>query len=57
MQRERNAQVLIDELKGFSFVQDKNGLGDVYVAVLIENRDEVQRSLPLWASSARLSGH
>lgn len=43
--RERNAQVLIDELKGFSFVQDKTGLGDVYVAVLIENRDAVQKKL------------
>lgn len=43
--RRRNAQVLIDELKGFSFVQDKTSLGDVYVAVLIENRDEVQKKL------------
>lgn len=43
--RRRNAQVLIDELKGFSFVQDKTGLGDVYVAVLIENRDIVQKKL------------
>lgn len=43
--RSRNAQVLIDELKGFSFVQDKNCLGDVYVAVLIENRDAVQKKL------------
>lgn len=43
--RKRNAQVLIYELKGFTFVQDKTGLGDVYVAVLIENRDEVQRKL------------
>ena len=43
--RSRNAQVLIDELKGFSFVQDKTGLGDVYVAVLIENRDAVQKKL------------
>ena len=43
--RERNAQVLIDELKGFSFVQDKTGLGDVYVAVLIENRDAAQKKL------------
>lgn len=43
--RERNAQVLIDELKGFTFVQDKSGLGDVYVAVLIENRDAVQKKL------------
>lgn len=43
--RSRNAQVLIDELKGFSFVQDKTGFGDVYVAVLIENRDEVQKNL------------
>lgn len=43
--RNRNAQVLINELKGFSFVQDKTGLGDVYVAVLIENRNEVQKKL------------
>lgn len=43
--RSRNAQVLIDELKGFTFVQDKSGLGDVYVAVLIENRDAVQKKL------------
>lgn len=43
--RTRNAQILIGELKGFTFVQDKPGFGDVYVAVLIENRDEVQRKL------------
>lgn len=43
--REKNAQVLIDELKGFTFVQDKSGLGDVYVAVLIESRDAVQKKL------------
>lgn len=43
--RNRNAQVLIDELQGFTFVQDKTALGDVYVAVLIENRDAVQRKL------------
>ena len=43
--RTRNAQVLIDELKGFTFVQDKTGLGDVYVAVLTENRDTVQKKL------------
>lgn len=43
--RTRNAQILIDELKGFAFVQDKTGLGDVYVAVLIENRDGVQKKL------------
>lgn len=45
--RSRNAQILIDELKGFTFVQDKTGFGDVYVAVLIENRDEVQKKLAL----------
>lgn len=43
--RSRNARVLIEELKGFTFVHDKADLGDVYVAVLIENRDEVQKKL------------
>ena len=43
--RSRNAQILISELKGFAFVQDKTDRGDVYVAVLIENRDVVQKKL------------
>lgn len=43
--RSRNARVLIEELKGFTFVQDKAGLGDVYVAILIDNRDAVQKKL------------
>ncbi|EET58752.1 hypothetical protein BRYFOR_09351 [Marvinbryantia formatexigens DSM 14469] len=41
----RNAQVLIDNLQDFDFVQDKTGFGDVYVAVLINNRDAVQKAL------------
>lgn len=43
--RIRNAQILINNLKGFTFVQDKPGFGDAYVAVLIKNRDEAQRKL------------
>lgn len=43
--RLRNAQVLLEELKGFDFVQKEAGLGDVYVAILIRNRDDVQRKL------------
>lgn len=43
--RTRNAQILFDELKGFKFVQTVSGFGDAYVAVLIENRDAVQRKL------------
>ena len=43
--RRRNAQVLIDELKGEYFVQDKTSLSDVYVAILIENRNAVQKKL------------
>lgn len=43
--RSRNAQILINELKEFTFVQDKTGFGDVYVAALIENRDAVQKTL------------
>lgn len=43
--RARNARILINELQGFSFVQSKDGRGDVYVAVLIENRDDIQRKL------------
>lgn len=43
--RRKNASILISELKGFNFVQKKIGLGDVYVAILIENRDEIQRKL------------
>lgn len=44
-ERSRNAQILIDELKGFTLVQDKVGLGDVYVAILISNRNVVQKKL------------
>ena len=40
-----NAQVLINELKDFSFVQKKSGYGDIYVAILINNRDVIQRKL------------
>lgn len=43
--RKKNASILISELKGFNFVQKKVGLGDVYVAVLVENRDKIQREL------------
>lgn len=45
--RRRNAEALINELRGFSFVQNKSGCGDVYVAILISNRDAVQRKLAL----------
>lgn len=41
----RNAEILISELEGFEFVQNKAGLGDVYVAILIKNRDTVQKKL------------
>ena len=41
----RNAQVLINELRGFKFIQPQSGLGDLYAAILIENRDAVQRML------------
>nr|WP_317363424.1 hypothetical protein [uncultured Blautia sp.] len=41
----RNAQILIDKLYDFDFVQNESGLGDIYVAVLIKNRDIVQRKL------------
>ncbi len=43
--RQRNAEILIEELNDFSFVQDKSGYGHVYVAVLIDNRDVIQRKL------------
>lgn len=43
--RKKNASILISELNGFDFVQKKTGLGDVYVAILINNRDEIQRKL------------
>lgn len=43
--RQRNAQTLINELQGFKFVQSQSGYGDVYVAILINNRDEIQRKL------------
>lgn len=43
--RQRNAEILIHELEGFKFVQNKSGFGDVYVAVLIDDRDAVQRKL------------
>lgn len=43
--RMNNAQTLINELQGFEFVQNESGYGDVYVAVLINNRDDVQRKL------------
>lgn len=43
--RHRNAKILISELKDFEFVQNKIGLGDVYVAVLLKNRNEVQKKL------------
>lgn len=43
--RRKNANVLISELADFPLVQNKSGLGDVYVAVLIKNRDYVQRQL------------
>lgn len=42
---QRNAEILINELKEFSFVQNKSGYGDVYVAVLIDDRDIVQQKL------------
>lgn len=45
--RQRNAEILINELKGFSFVQNSSGYGDVYVAILINNRDMIQRKLAL----------
>jgi len=43
--RQKNALALIDELSDFHFVQNGAGRGDVYVAVLIENRDIVQKKL------------
>lgn len=43
--RTRNAQILINELKGFKFVQTVSGCGDVYVAVLIEKRNDIQKKL------------
>lgn len=43
--RRRNAQILIDELENFKLVQSESGNGDVYVAVLINNRDVIQRRL------------
>lgn len=43
--RKKNASILISELNGFDFVQKKVGLGDVYVAVLVENRDKIQSEL------------
>lgn len=43
--RKKNASILISELNGFDFVQKKTGLGDVYVAIFINNRDEIQRKL------------
>lgn len=43
--RKRNAKILIDELNEFDFVQNKPGFGDVYVAILINNRDTVQKKL------------
>lgn len=43
--RKKNTSILISELNGFNFVQKEIGLGDVYVAILIENRDKIQREL------------
>lgn len=43
--RRRNAKILIKELNGFNFVQNDSGFGDVYVAVLINNRDIIQQKL------------
>lgn len=45
--RKNNAEVLINEFKkaNIHLVQDKAGTGDVYVEILIENRDEIQRKL------------
>ena len=43
--RKKNAEMLISELKGFSFIQEKSGVGDVYVAVLIDDRDVIQQKL------------
>ncbi|MCQ2385901.1 MAG: hypothetical protein MJ078_04450 [Clostridia bacterium] len=46
-QRKKNASVLIEALKkaGIRLVQDVAGESDVYVEILINNRDDVQRKL------------
>lgn len=42
---QQNAKILIDELQGCTFIQDKAGLGDIYVGILVYNRDELQKKL------------
>ena len=43
----RRSKILISELEGFEFVQNRTGLGDVYVAILIKNRDVVQKKISI----------
>ena len=45
--RINNAQALVSRLQqaGFSFVQEEVGTGDLYIPVLVENRDALQRKL------------
>ena len=46
--RSRNAELLISVLKSspyITFIQDRSGLSDLYVAFTVPNRDEVQRRL------------
>ncbi|MEG0834725.1 MAG: hypothetical protein RR413_04705 [Christensenellaceae bacterium] len=45
--RESNAKMLIEELQSLpiTFLQAKAGFSDVYVPILVENRDEIQRNL------------
>lgn len=48
--RSQNAKTLIDILSGtpyVSFIQDKPGKSDLYVAFKVQNRDEVQRRLSI----------
>lgn len=45
--RRENAECLISELKkaGFQFVQEKSGVSDIYVSIIVEKRDMLQKSL------------
>lgn len=45
--RKENAESLIKELKksGYELIQSKAGASDVYVSILVENRNELQKAL------------